>query len=556
MFKFKATLEVSSIDQVNKLLESMLLEKLSKRTANDFLISFDEGELNVELNDVDLTEKLASALIGCGTIKKCFIENQAKKKNELEKENLGITEKKPETKSEKTEPEPAQEPESKSEESEPEPAQEPESKSEESEAEPVQELENESEESEAEPAQEPESKLEESEPEPAQEPESELEASEKNAEDVITEELSTEYILKIYEEAGANTKKFCEMLADYVQIPDNNRTKKAFYELIEAVIETEKMSWFCIENRIKNNAKQFYEKAYYNNNTKLLISISIKKKFNLTLLKFLKQIKDAIEGIVKTETSEKNEELNDVSISEEAKTDINSEKVIEESEAEEKVEVKKEIEAEPESEENIKNEAEVELELEENAKKEAKVGSVSEESSKKETEVKPESKEESEKPKEVESQAEVIKQTDEKDEDDFDEYWSGIFKCMPKIITKDASRIQKVSKKEKQFLAIDKSQPISSRIKEILEIMEEFNLVTDESFINFSEQIFTKVPVIKIEKSTPLYQKMRLLQWSKSLQRFVQKYYTNDPNFRVNIDKFLEEVREMIMTSEEIKKVK
>ena len=612
MFKFKATLEVSSIDQVNKLLESMLLEKLSKRTANDFLISFDKSELNVELNDVDLTEKLASALIGCGTVKKCFIENQAKKKNESEKENLGITEKKPETKSEESEPEPAQEPESESEEteaepaqepesesekSEPEPAQEPESKSEESEPEPAQESEGESEESEPEPAQELESKSEESEPEPTQEPESEseqsepeptqepeskseesepepaqelkseLEDSEKNAEDVITEELSTEYILKIYEEAGANTKKFCEMLADYVQIPDNNRTKKAFYELIEAVIETEKMSWFCIENRIKNNAKQFYEKAYYNNNTKLLISISIKKKFNLTLLKFLKQIKDAIEGIV---TSEKNEELNDVSISEEAKTDINSEKVIEESKAEEKVEVKKEIEAEPESEENIKNEAEtesvseeiskkeaeVELEPEENAEKEAKVGSVSEESSKKETEVKPESKEENEKPKEVESQTEVIKQTDEKDEDVFDEYWSGIFKCMPKIITKDASRIQKVSKKEKQFLAIDKSQPISSRIKEILEIMEEFNLVADESFITFSEQIFTKAPVIKIEKSTPLYQKMRLLQWSKSLQRFVQKYYTNDPNFRVNVDKFLEEVREMIMTPEEIKKVK
>ena len=508
MFNFKVTLEVSATRQVINLLEAMLSEKLSKRTENDFLISFDENELNVEFCEVDLTEKWASKIISCGTVKKFSIKNQAEKKDELEKENSRIAEKKSETKSE---------------------------------------------ESELEPAQEPESKSEEPEPEPAQELETKSEDPEKIADDVIPEKLSPEYILKIYEETGANTKKFGEMLADYVQIPDNIRIKKAFYELIEAVIETEKMSWFCIENSIKNNAKLFYEKAYYNYNTKALISISVKKKFNLTLLKFLKYIKEATENICKKETLDEDAELSEVSTSKETKTDVNIEtetkvklseegKIKTEAEIKPKEESQNEVEAEPEPEKNIENKVETEPEPTESLKKEA--------------EVKLEPKEESEKQEETEIQPQVIKQANEKDEDVFDEYWSGIFKCMPKIITKDTSRIQKVSKKEKQFLAIDKSKPISSRIKEVLEIMEEFNLVADESFITFSEQIFTKAPVIKIEKSTPLYQKMRLLQWSKSLQRFVQKYYTNDPNFRVNVDKFLEEVREMIMTPEEIGKVK
>ena len=117
---------------------------------------------------------------------------------------------------------------------------------------------------------------------------------------------------------------------------------------------------------------------------------------------------------------------------------------------------------------------------------------------------------------------------------------------MPKINVTDTERIQKVSKKEKQFLKIDKNQPLSARIKETLEIMEEINLINDETFLSLAEE-FVKAPRVIIEKSTPLYQKMRLLQWSKSLQKFVQRYYTNDPNFRVKIEDFLAELREIIL---------
>ena len=127
---------------------------------------------------------------------------------------------------------------------------------------------------------------------------------------------------------------------------------------------------------------------------------------------------------------------------------------------------------------------------------------------------------------------------------------------MPKIISTDKYRIENVSKKEQQFLAINKSNPIAFRIKEVLEIMEDISLVADPNFITLSERIFTKVPVIKAEKSMALYEKMRLLQWSKMLQKFVQRYYTKDPNFRVRIESFLTELREIIMTPEEIAKIK
>ena len=511
MFKFEATIGVFANYQLNNLFKSLLTEQFSKRTKNDFLISFDKGELHVELYDVNFTEKFAPKIINCGNVKRFSIENQAEPETETAEES--------ETKSEEVEAEAAEESEIKSEEPEAETAKESEIKSEEPKAEAIEDSETESEKLEAKVAEEPE---------------------------VIPEEFLIERIKKMYEEAGANTKKFCEMLADYVQIPDNIRIKKAFYELIEAVIETEKMSWFCIENRIKNNAKQFYEKAYYNNNTKVLISISIKKKFNLTLLKFLKQIKDATESIVKVDTSEKNAELSETSV-----TVANNETA--NTVANEETKVETEIEVQPK--EELKNEVEVGQMPEENIKNEVETKPESKESIKNETNVKLEF-EEGEKQAEVEIDAKVTNSNVEKNEDVFDEYWSGIFSCMPKIISTDTYRINKALNKEKQFLAIDKTKPISFRIKEVLEIMEDISLVADPNFITFSEKIFTKVPEIKIERSMPLYEKTRLLQWSKMLQKFVQRYYTKDPNFRVKVDKFLTELREIIMTPEEIKEIK
>ena len=88
MFTFKATLIVFSAaeERIGKLFESLLSEQLSKRTENDFLISFDENELKIEFYDVELTEKFAPKILGCGTVKKFIIENQAEPKNKPEKE--------------------------------------------------------------------------------------------------------------------------------------------------------------------------------------------------------------------------------------------------------------------------------------------------------------------------------------------------------------------------------------------------------------------------------------------------------------------------------------
>ena len=710
MFTFKATLIVFSAaeERIGKLFESLLSEQLSKRTENDFLISFDENELKIEFYDVELTEKFAPKILGCGTVKKFIIENQAEPKNKPEKEieakvkageNEHVTgseteaENESEAKKEETESDSEDdtdanaeagaeetESESKSEkipeaedEEEPKPEPEPEATSEaEAEKKSNVEAEHESEkekfsldyvneifekaktvthfyedlaeyaqipselkedfvkfmlcarnvdkrmplfptygigtkytckvdfymvndelprctreidpvkkevfsktieetlgvsiewfvcdvvnivishpsktvfkrkaEAEEEPEVTPKAKAEEEtkpEPEPEEipeakteeetEPESETEVileakvEKKSAEEKSFEEFSKEYAEKLYEESE-NLEEFSGKLADYIQISDS-RIRNAFEELIKAVAETQKMSWFCIENIIKRSSQNLCKRAEFNTNTKVLISKAVKERFNLTLLVFLKLIKELM-------------------IEVNAKAKENSEP---ESEPEVVSEAKAEEELEPESEPEVVPEAKAE----EEPRPELEAEEISE--AKAEEELEPESEPEKTTP---EAKAERKPESESKQEETFDEYWSGIFKCMPKIISTDKYRIENVSKKEQQFLAINKSNPIAFRIKEVLEIMEDISLVADPNFITLSEQIFTKVPVIKVEKSMALYEKMRLLQWSKMLQKFVQRYYTKDPNFRVRIESFLTELREIIMTPEEIAKIK
>ena len=534
MFKFKATLGVPSAAEkrVDMLFEALLSEQFSKQVGSDFSISFNESELKIEFCDVELTEKYAQKILGCGTVKKFYIENQTEPKNKPEKEieaKVKVTEneqvtgletevetdsenKKEENKSDSEDDDANAE--TGVEETEPEAELEviPEVKAEE-ETEPEAELEvipevkaEEETEPEAEPEVIPEAEVVEGlELEQEQEVAPEAKAEEKSPKVKSSEEFSKEYAEKLYEESE-NLEEFSGKLADYIQISDS-RIRNAFEELIKAVAETQKMSWFCIENIIKRSSQNLYKRAEFNTNTKVLISKAVKERFNLTLLVFLKLIKELM-------------------------IEVNS---------------KAKENSEPESEPEVVSEAKAEEELEPESEPEV----VSETKSEEEPEPEPEPEETT-----PEAKAERKPESESKQEETLDEYWSGIFKCMPKIISTDKYRIENVSKKEQQFLAINKSNPIAFRIKEVLEIMEDISLVADPNFITLSEKIFTKVPVIKVEKSMALYEKMRLLQWSKMLQKFVQRYYTKDPNFRVRIESFLTELREIIMTPEEIAKIK
>ena len=579
MFTFKATLIVFSAAEarIDKLFESLLSEQLSKRTENDFLISFDENELKIEFYDVELTEKFAPKILGCGTVKKFIIENHAEPKNKPEKEieaKVKVTEneqvtgletevetdsenKKEENKSdsedddanaetgvEETEPEAELEviPEVKAvEETEPE-----------AEPEVIPEVKTvEETEAEAEPEVIPEAEVEKGlELEQEQEVAPEAKAEEKSPKVKSSEEFSKEYVEKIYEEFE-NIEEFSGKLADYIQISDS-RIRNAFEELIKAVAETQKMSWFCIENIIKRNSQNLYKRAEFNTNTKVLISKAVKERFNLTLLVFLKLIKELMIE-VNSKAKENSEPESEPEVVSEAKAEEEPEPKME---SEEVPEAKSEEEPEPESEPEVIPEAKAEEEPE------PKMESAEVPEAKSEEEPEPEPEPELEVTPAAEAEEETKPEPESEEipkaeaEETFDEYWSGIFKCMPKIISTDKYRIENVSKKEQQFLAINKSNPMAFRIKEVLEIMEDISLVADPNFITLSEQIFTKVPVIKVEKNMALYEKMRLLQWSKMLQKFVQKYYTNDPNFRVRIENFLTELREIIMTPEEIAKIK
>ena len=562
MFKFKAILGVPSAAEkrVDMLFEALLSEQFSKRVGSDFSISFNESELKIEFCDVELTEKYAQKILGCGTVKKFYIENQTEPKNKPEKEieaKVKVTENEQvtglETEVEETEPEAELEviPEVKAEE----------------ETEPEAELEvipkvkaEEETEPEAEPEVIPEVKAEE-ETEPKAEleviPEAEVverleleqeqevapeaKAEEKSPKVKSSEEFSKEYAEELYEESE-NLEEFSGKLADYIQISDS-RIRNAFEELIKAVAETQKMSWFCIENIIKRSSQNLYKKAEFNTNTKVLISKAVKERFNLTLLVFLKLIKELMIE-VNSKAKENSEPESEPEVVSEAKAE---EELEPESEPEVVSETKSEEEPEPESETEVVSETKSEEEPE----PESELEVVSEAKSEEDSEPEPEPEKTT-----PEAKAERKPESESKQEETLDEYWSGIFKCMPKIISTDKYRIENVSKKEQQFLAINKSNPIAFRIKEVLEIMEDISLVADPNFITLSEKIFTKVPVIKVEKSMALYEKMRLLQWSKMLQKFVQRYYTKDPNFRVRIESFLTELREIIMTPEEIAKIK
>ena len=526
MFKFKATLGVplAAEKRVDMLFEALLSEQFSKRVGSDFSISFNESELKIEFCDVELTEKYAQKILGCGTVKKFYIENQTEPKNKPEKEieaKVKVTENEQvtglETEVEETEPEAELEviPEVKAEE----------------ETEPKAELE-------VIPEAEVVERLE---LEQEQEVAPEAKAEEKSPKVKSSEEFSKEYAEELYEESE-NLEEFSGKLADYIQISDS-RIRNAFEELIKAVAETQKMSWFCIENIIKRSSQNLYKKAEFNTNTKVLISKAVKERFNLTLLVFLKLIKELMIE-VNSKAKENSEPESEPEVVSEAKAE---EELEPESEPEVVSETKSEEEPEAESELEVVSETKSEEEPE----PESELEVVSEAKSEEDSEPEPEPEKTT-----PEAKAERKPESESKQEETLDEYWSGIFKCMPKIISTDKYRIENVSKKEQQFLAINKSNPIAFRIKEVLEIMEDISLVADPNFITLSEKIFTKVPVIKVEKSMALYEKMRLLQWSKMLQKFVQRYYTKDPNFRVRIESFLTELREIIMTPEEIAKIK
>ena len=606
MFKFKATLGVPSAAEkrVDMLFEALLSEQFSKQVGSDFSISFNESELKIEFCDVELTEKYAQKILGCGTVKKFYIENQTEPKNKPEKEieaKVKVTEneqvtgletevetdsenKKEENKSDSEDDDANAETGVEETEPEAEPEVIPEVKAEE-ETEPKAELEVIPE---AEVVEETEPKaelevipeaevVERLELEQEQEVAPEAKAEEKSPKVKSSEEFSKEYAEELYEESE-NLEEFSGKLADYIQISDS-RIRNAFEELIKAVAETQKMSWFCIENIIKRSSQNLYKRAEFNTNTKVLISKAVKERFNLTLLVFLKLIKELMIE-VNSKAKENSEPESEPEVVSEAKAEeelepesepevVSETKSEEEPEAESELEVvsetKSEEEPEPESEPEVVSEtkseeepeAESELEVvsetksEEEPEPESELEVVSEAKSEEDSEPEPEPEETT-----PEAKAERKPESESKQEETLDEYWSGIFKCMPKIISTDKYRIENVSKKEQQFLAINKSNPIAFRIKEVLEIMEDISLVADPNFITLSEKIFTKVPVIKVEKSMALYEKMRLLQWSKMLQKFVQRYYTKDPNFRVRIESFLTELREIIMTPEEIAKIK
>ena len=403
----------------------------------------------------------------------------------------------------------------------------------------------------------------------------EAKAEEKSPKVKSSEEFSKEYAKKLYEESE-NLEEFSGKLADYIQISDS-RIRNAFEELVKAVAETQKMSWFCIENIIKRSSQNLYKRAEFNTNTKVLISKAVKERFNLTLLVFLKLIKELMKEISPEaeETSESEQEAEEISEEKTEKEPESELEVVPEIKSEKEPEPESELEVVPEAKSEEEPESELELKVvleaksEEDSEPELELKVVPEAKSEEEPEpelelkVVPEAKSEEDSEPELEpeettpeAKAERKLESESKQEETLDEYWSGIFKCMPKIISTDKYRIENVSKKEQQFLAINKSNPIAFRIKEVLEIMEDISLVADPNFITLSEKIFTKVPVIKVEKSMALYEKMRLLQWSKMLQKFVQRYYTKDPNFRVRIESFLTELREIIMTPEEIAKIK
>ena len=113
-----------------------------------------------------------------------------------------------------------------------------------------------------------------------------------------------------------------------------------------------------------------------------------------------------------------------------------------------------EAKAEEEPEPKMESEEVPEAKSEEEFKPELEAEEISEAKSEEDSEPEPE-------PEKItpEAKAERKSESESKQEETFDEYWSGIFKCMPKIISTDKYRIENVSKKEQQFLAINKSNP-------------------------------------------------------------------------------------------------
>lgn len=138
-------------------------------------------------------------------------------------------------------------------------------------------------------------------------------------------------------------------------------------------------------------------------------------------------------------------------------------------------------------------------------------------------------------------------------ETDSDEQYDQLLKCMPKIAS--LTHLDEIKKAEREILTIDKNLPLQERISKVIELMGDTTWKNNTEHLSVSEALFycknfdSKLDM-KVKTSK------HYLIWAKRIRNFSYLYNPEDIQKRIFASDFITEIRQYIMSEEELANLK
>ena len=138
-------------------------------------------------------------------------------------------------------------------------------------------------------------------------------------------------------------------------------------------------------------------------------------------------------------------------------------------------------------------------------------------------------------------------------ETDSDEQYDQLLKCMPKIAS--LTHLAEIKKAEREILTMDKSLPLQERISKVIELMGDTTWKNNTEHLSVSETLFyCKNFDAKFDMKVKTSK--HYLIWAKRIRNFSYLYNPEDIKKRIFASDFITEIRQYIMSEEELANLK
>lgn len=134
-----------------------------------------------------------------------------------------------------------------------------------------------------------------------------------------------------------------------------------------------------------------------------------------------------------------------------------------------------------------------------------------------------------------------------------DEQYDQLLKCMPKIAS--LTHLDEIKKAEREILTMDKNLPLQERISKVIELMGDTTWKNNTEHLSVSETLFyCKNFDAKLDMKVKTSK--HYLIWAKRIRNFSYLYNPEDIQKRIFASNFITEIRQYIMSEEELSRLK